>query len=150
MYEDEIDGDEYRNATVVHEHAGGQPARVVTVAPVRPIGPQYPAPYGYPAYPAAAYPPAPGYPYGYPPPAPSPWSTAKSLKAIGLIVDVAAGALAAFMPLPGAPTPTGDPTKDTENLTLYQTALASHAKVDERIRTVAKAIRDALVLKAHP
>jgi hypothetical protein len=146
MYDDENEYEEYRNAATVHDHTNQQGQRTaVQRIPVRPVGPV--APYGYPPPYPYAYPP--GYPY---PPAPQaqPFQLEKVLRTIALVVDVGVSAFAAFMPLPGAPASTGDPAKDTENLTQYQQALAQHAKTDERIRTLAKAARDALLLKARP
>jgi hypothetical protein len=48
------------------------------------------------------------------------------------------------MPLPAAPT--GEAARETANLTAYQEALAKHAKADERLRTLARAVREALDL----
>jgi len=55
---------------------------------------------------------------------------------LGEILDLAAQLLAAIQPLPGAPTGAGDVETDVENLVTYQTALAAHAKADERLRTL--------------
>ena len=52
------------------------------------------------------------------------------------LVEVAAQILAAIQPLPGAPTAQGDVETDVENLVIYQTALATHAKRDEQLRTL--------------
>ena len=52
------------------------------------------------------------------------------------LVDVAAQILAAIQPLPAAPTAAGDVETDVENLVMYQTALATHAKRDEQLRTL--------------
>jgi len=52
------------------------------------------------------------------------------------LVEVAAQILAAIQPLPGAPSAQGDVETDVENLVLYQTALATHAKRDEQLRTL--------------
>ena len=54
----------------------------------------------------------------------------------GEVVEVAAQILAAIQPLPGAPTGAGDLETDVENLVIYQTALATHAKRDEQLRTI--------------
>ncbi len=52
------------------------------------------------------------------------------------LVEVAAQILAAIQPLPGAPAAQGDVETDVENLVIYQTALATHAKRDEQLRTL--------------
>ena len=54
----------------------------------------------------------------------------------GEVVELAAQILAAIQPLPGAPTGAGDLETDVENLVIYQTALATHAKRDEQLRTL--------------
>ncbi len=54
----------------------------------------------------------------------------------GEVVELAAQILAAIQPLPGAPTGAGDVETDVENLVIYQTALATHAKRDEQLRTL--------------
>ena len=54
----------------------------------------------------------------------------------GEIVELAAQILAAIQPLPGAPSGAGDVETDVENLVIYQTALATHAKRDEQLRTL--------------
>jgi len=51
-------------------------------------------------------------------------------------VEVASQLLAALVPLPIAPVATGRVETDVENLTLYHSALAVHAKRDEQLRTV--------------
>ena len=45
-------------------------------------------------------------------------------------------AAAAIQPLPGAPPAQGHVETDVENLVIYQTALATHAKRDEQLRTL--------------
>jgi hypothetical protein len=55
---------------------------------------------------------------------------------VGQILDLVATAFAALAPLPQAPNATRDTTTDLGNLMLYQSALADHAKRDERIRTI--------------
>jgi hypothetical protein len=91
-------------------------------------------PVGYP------YPAPPPWAYGYPPL--SPWRT---LKVIGTAVDVLGQLAAAFLiPIPEAPTATGEGGVDAENQVRFQAALAQHAKTDERIRTACKVVREAL------
>mgnify|MGYP001770994830 FL=1 len=59
----------------------------------------------------------------------------------GLIVDAIAQTIAAFASLPAAPEPTRDTNTDQVNTLTYLTALAKHAKADERIRTISKLIQ---------
>lgn len=58
----------------------------------------------------------------------------------GEIVEMAAQILAAIQPLPGAPSAQGHVETDVENLVTYQTALATHAKRDEQLRTLGNLI----------
>jgi hypothetical protein len=60
--------------------------------------------------------------------------------AIGQIIEMATQLLAALQPLPSAPISTADVAKDVGNLVMYQTALASHAKRDEQLRTLGSLI----------
>jgi hypothetical protein len=54
----------------------------------------------------------------------------------GELIEMASQIIAAIQPLPGAPTAQGQCDVDVENLVLYQTALAAHAKRDEQLRTL--------------
>jgi hypothetical protein len=54
----------------------------------------------------------------------------------GALVDLVAQIFAAVMPLPSAPTGSGDPSTDGPNMITYQSALAQYAKRDEQIRTL--------------
>jgi len=54
----------------------------------------------------------------------------------GQIVEMVAQVFAALQSLPGAPVATRDLETDVANLILYQSALASHAKRDEQVRTL--------------
>jgi hypothetical protein len=54
----------------------------------------------------------------------------------GELVELASQLFAAIQPLPGAPTAQGHVETDVENLVSYQTALATHAKRDEQLRTL--------------
>ncbi len=56
------------------------------------------------------------------------------------LATLAGQVLAAIQPLPGAPVTTGDVETDVANLTEYQSALASHAKRDEQVRTLGNLI----------
>jgi hypothetical protein len=54
----------------------------------------------------------------------------------GELIDTGIQILAAIQPLPAAPVAQGEPGVDVENLVTYQTALATHAKRDEQLRTL--------------
>ena len=54
----------------------------------------------------------------------------------GQIVEMVAQIFAALQSLPNAPVTTRDIETDVGNLILYQSALASHAKRDEQVRTL--------------
>jgi len=56
--------------------------------------------------------------------------------ATGELIELGAKLLAAIQPLPAAPTAQGDVETDVENLGIYQSALALHAKRDEQLRTL--------------
>lgn len=61
---------------------------------------------------------------------------------LGSLVDVGAQIIAAFMGLPEAPAPSseGNASLDVQNAVTYQSALASHAKRDEQIRTIGSVV----------
>ncbi len=103
----------------------------------------YPAPVR--AYPPAVYSPAPMYqPAVYPGYAPAPMqapvivqrSTRFADLTNGEVIALAAQAFAALQSLPASPAPVGDVETDVSNLIAYQSALATHAKRDEQLRTV--------------
>jgi hypothetical protein len=102
-----------------------------------------PYPYGPAGYPGAPAPYGALGPYGYQNPY-TKMQQAKMLRTIGVVVDVIGQAIAAIMPVPAAPQISGMQPTDDENMKRYQEALAGHAKTDERIRTVAKVVREAL------
>ena len=54
----------------------------------------------------------------------------------GELIEMATFILAAIQPLPPAPTAQGHTETDVENLVIYQSALATHAKRDEQLRTL--------------
>ncbi|KAB2883392.1 MAG: hypothetical protein F9K40_23015 [Kofleriaceae bacterium] len=56
------------------------------------------------------------------------------------LIELGALALAVLQPLPAAPTGQGDVETDVENLVIYQTALANHAKRDEQLRALGTVI----------
>jgi hypothetical protein len=56
------------------------------------------------------------------------------------LIELGALALAVLQPLPGAPTAQGDVETVVENLVIYQTALANHAKRDEQLRALGTVI----------
>lgn len=55
---------------------------------------------------------------------------------LGDVIQLAAQGFAALKSLPEAPDATGSSETDVGNLTLYQKALAEHAKRDEQLRTL--------------
>ena len=54
----------------------------------------------------------------------------------GEVLALAAQAFAALQPLPTAPNAIGRADDDVPNLITYQSALATHAKRDEQLRTI--------------
>ncbi len=100
----------------------------------------YPAPMRH--YPAAYPAPAPMYqPGGYPAYQPAPVIVQRPARRIadlptGEVLALAAQAFAALQSLPAAPAPVGATETDVANLITYQSALATHAKRDEQLRTV--------------
>ncbi len=96
-----------------------------------------------PVYPVAHYPagyPAPVYPAPmYQPPAP-PVIVQRQRRFMDLptgeVLALAAQAFAALQPLPSAPVALGKADDDVSNLITYQSALATHAKRDEQLRTL--------------
>ena len=48
--------------------------------------------------------------------------------------------LFAAIPLPGAPKATTDAAVDVQNMGIYQSSLAQHAKRDEQVRTLGSLI----------
>ena len=88
---------------------------------------------------------APGYGYAQPPVgyaqppviyAQQPSFASRFGMTTGELIDTGIQILAAITPLPAAPVAQGDPGVDVENLVTYQTALATHAKRDEQLRTL--------------
>ena len=133
-------GDDERNADHRTYGAGnrpggfGRPRRTVVVPPGarRPMVIQSGG-----SAPAAAY----SQPYGYPQPqvfvAQQPASFAARFgMTTGELIDTGIQILAAIQPLPAAPVAQDDARVDVENLVTYQTALATHAKRDEQLRTL--------------
>jgi hypothetical protein len=136
--------DDERNAPARRYPAGRRPTPIMgRRVPASSIGrPGYP--YPYPPQGGRWWPPgaqAPGY---YPPQAPpqstvivqQPASRPFAGMTTGELVEAGAALLAAIQPLPGAPSSTGHGETDMENLVIYQTALATHAKRDEQLRTL--------------
>jgi len=124
-----IDDGDPRNARVrvVRHQAplrpGTYPQRSQAYRPVRPY---QPTPMYHPAY-AAQYQPAP--------------VIVQQQKRVldmptGEVLALAAQAFAALQPLPAAPTVLGKADDDVSNLITYQSALATHAKRDEQLRTI--------------
>jgi hypothetical protein len=54
----------------------------------------------------------------------------------GELIDTGIQIFAAIHPLPAAPVAQGEAGVDVENLVTYQSALATHAKRDEQLRTL--------------
>jgi hypothetical protein len=128
--------DDARNASRDHRtHGGAVPAgyRPGTMVPgrtTRAVVVQQPTAAG--GYRPAVYAPA---PVMYPE-----QSTAGSLLGrltIAQLIEMAALGYAAIMPLPTPPNPSQETVTNTQNLILYQTELAKHAKRDEQVRTLA-------------
>ena len=132
-----IDDSDPRNARVrVVRHPGALrpgtfPGRVTVQRPGYPVA-QYPAA----QYPMAQYPTA-GYPAPYQQPVIVQQPQRRFLDlATGEVLSLAAQAFAALQPLPAAPVALGRVEDDVSNLITYQSALATHAKRDEQLRTV--------------
>jgi len=106
-----------------------------------PPNPQYAAPYpqqyGYPPY-NAPY----AGPYGAQAPYYATAPVASGLLgllgngSIGPLVEMGTAGFAALQELPPAPTATDDVATNLQNILIYQTALANHAKRNERVRTL--------------
>jgi hypothetical protein len=92
--------------------------------------------------PAHAYPQSPMYHPGYATPVyqPAPVIVQPQRRFLdmptGEVLALAAQAFAALQPLPAAPTALGKADDDVSNLITYQSALATHAKRDEQLRTI--------------
>jgi hypothetical protein len=129
MEHDLIEIDDPRNARVrvVRNPAALRPG--VFPAPMRPYPGMYPAP--APMYQPAAYPAA----YSQPVIVQRPARRFADLPT-GEVLALAAQAFAALQSLPASPAPVGDVETDVSNLIAYQSALATHAKRDEQLRTV--------------
>jgi len=65
---------------------------------------------------------------------PSPMGSKLGQLATPALIQGVAMLLASFLPVPPAPTATGDVEDDVANGITYQAALAAHAKTDEKIR----------------
>lgn len=124
--------------------------------------------FGYGGYPGfiqqapAGFAPAPfGYPAGFAPAGlngrvnwvQTPWGLVPTQSSSGLggifgnlnvgsLIEVGAAIIAAFMTLPESPAPSseGNTALDIQNAVTYQSALASHAKRDEQIRTIGSVV----------
>ena len=123
-----IDDSDPRNARVrVVRHPGAlrpgtYPGRVIAQRPGYPVA----------GYPVGSYPMA---PYQQPVIVQQPQRRFLDL-ATGEVLSLAAQAFAALQPLPAAPVALGRVEDDVSNLITYQSALATHAKRDEQLRTV--------------
>jgi hypothetical protein len=161
-----VDG---RNATAVIDHRG--PVVDHRLAPVvehrlAPTGTRVPrtvvaapttAPYQYPPmgyFPQTSFSGYPVYPpYVMPPPTSNLASILGGFGDIGSLVNIAAQAIAAFLPLPQAPTPqdVNDDTSaavhaavNSSNLIRYQNALALFARRDQQILTLGSVLKELL------
>jgi len=118
--------------------------RVVRHPPANVRPPAAPRPvYQQPVYQQPVYQPAPVYQQpvyptvAYPRPVIMPArSTRIAELPLGDVLSLAAQAIAALQPLPAAPSAVGKADDDVQNLIVYQSALASHAKRDEQLRTL--------------
>ena len=130
-----------RNASRDHRtQGGGAPAvwRPGTPPVVRPMAPVAAPVVRYPAQPVVAQPVI-AQPVGGVMMHPQMGTYLGGL-ALGQIIEMAPQLLAALQPLPAAPIATSEVAKDVNNLVLYQSALASHAKRDEQLRTLGSLI----------
>ncbi len=128
--------DDARNATRDHRPHGGRPAGFLPVRPSRTLVAQPPVPAG--GYRPVYAPQAPMV-YTQPPVMYPEQMTAGSLLGrlpIAQLIELAAQAFAALQALPPPPNPTQETSTNVQNLILYQTALAQHAKRDEQVRTL--------------
>ena len=124
-----------RNASRDHRTpGGGAPAAWRPGTPPPGARPPAPAVIRYPAQPVVAQPVAQGVLMQ---PQPAMYFGGLSL---GQIIDMASQLIAALQPLPAAPVATSEVGKDVNNLVLYQSAIASHAKRDEQLRTLGSLI----------
>lgn len=100
--------------------------------PMRPVRPAYPMPV------QPVQPMQPQVIYAQQPPSMA--STLFGKLTTGQVVEMVATLFAAIQPLPAAPVATKDAATDVGNLTIYQGALAQHAKRDEQVRTLGNLI----------
>jgi len=75
-----------------------------------------------------------------PPPKPEPKKGVFDSVPRGAMVGAAAQVLSALMPLPPAPSATGDTKTDLDNVLRYQANLADHSKRDQQIRALGAAV----------
>jgi hypothetical protein len=126
--------DDPRNATVLdHRRMPPPPPR----APMPPTQTVYMQPAAPPPQRMMYYQPIPA-PVAAPAPAPAPANGAAALLGkltTGQVVEMVVQIFAALQPLPAAPVATKDVSTDLNNMILYQSALAQHAKKDEQVRT---------------
>lgn len=140
---------ENRMGRVITRPRPGTSSVVPAMAPAQPTyvtaPPQYGPPPGYGGYPG--YPAPAGYyggggwsgrqndwQWGQPPPATLGGFFGQIQ--VGSLVEMATQVLAALQTLPVPPSPTESASTDVANLVTYQSALATHAKRDEQIRTL--------------
>jgi hypothetical protein len=165
------DDDDFRNAVYDRRPQPWQPSgggvvrRPVVTQPTMSPGPRIPGswynpPAGYPLpgygqpYPGQMLPPGYNFPPGATPCGSAayairPMNVGKVMTLVGVIVDVLGQGVAAILPLPDSPGIIGDQKTDDENMKRYQESLARHAKTDERIRTAARVVREALTVRVR-
>lgn len=104
------------------------PTRTVYVPPAQTAIPAgYAQPIGYAPQPMI---------YAGPYPGQSTAATLLGKLTTGQIVEMVAQMFAALQSLPAAPVATREVETDVANMVIYQSALASHAKRDEQVRTL--------------
>ncbi len=134
MDPDQIYYEDPRNATVLdHRRMPPPPPR----APMPPTQTVYMQPAAPPPQRMMYYQPIPA-PVAAPAPAPTPANGAAALLGkltTGQVVEMVVQIFASLQPLPAAPVATKDVSTDLNNMILYQSALAQHAKKDEQVRT---------------
>lgn len=135
MDPDQIYYEDTRNATVLdHRRMPPPPPR----APMPPTQTVYMQPAAPPPQRMMYYQPIPA-PVAAPAPTPTPPANGAAALlgklTTGQVVEMVVQIFASLQPLPAAPVATKDVSTDLNNMILYQSALAQHAKKDEQVRT---------------
>ena len=128
MDDDFILDDSNRNATLVRRRPAGSMWSMPRLMQQQPVPMPYPT--------APSYAQAPAY-YQVQPQQPVVVRQKRILDMpAGEVLALAAQAFAALQPLPAPPSALGKADDDVSNLITYQSALATHAKRDEQLRTI--------------